>query len=136
MTVKISSADKKKIRRLASYGLRDHDISAIFDFSEATLKRYCAEELKKGRAEAKSKVMLTAYEMATSGKSPTMTIFWLKTRCGWTEFDERNIQDKDADESKRTNYENTRDRFLEKLRKITNQNNSSITNKENDNSAL
>ena len=29
--------------------------------------------------------LLTAFQMANSGKFPVMTIFWLKTRCGWKE---------------------------------------------------
>ena len=29
--------------------------------------------------------MQTAFKMAISGKCPAMTIFWLKTRAGWSE---------------------------------------------------
>ena len=39
--------------------------------------------LLKGRALASSQVLKTAFSMATSGKCPAMTIFWLKCREGF-----------------------------------------------------
>jgi hypothetical protein len=42
-------------------------------------------------------VMQTAFKMAVSGKTPAMTMFWLKTQAGWKEHQlepeiERDIQ--------------------------------------------
>jgi len=34
---------------------------------------------------AKGRVIGTAYQMAISGECPALTIFYLKTRCGWRE---------------------------------------------------
>lgn len=34
---------------------------------------------------ARGRVIGTAYRMAVSGESPAMTIFYLKTQCGWRE---------------------------------------------------
>lgn len=65
--------------------MRDSDIANVFEVSEATLKKYCAEELSKGRSIAKAEVQNTAFKLATSGKCPAMTMFWLKTRDQWYE---------------------------------------------------
>lgn len=121
MTIKISQTDRKNIQLLASYGLRDNDICALYDFSEATLKRHFASELKKGRAKAKSRVMHTAYELAVSGKCPTMTIFWLKTRCGWTEFDERKINENEEERksANKAEIEKQKQMFLQELMQIS-----------------
>lgn len=69
----------------AGYGLKDEQIANLVGVSEATLKRHCAEELARGRLDAKAQVTQTAYRMATSGHNQAMTIFWLKVRCGWKE---------------------------------------------------
>lgn len=44
-----------------------------------------ASAIARGRARGGFKVHDAAYKMAVSGKSPTMTIFWLKTQEGWKE---------------------------------------------------
>lgn len=40
---------------------------------------------KKGEFESNVTVQSKAYEMAVGGEHPVMTIFWLKTRCGFRE---------------------------------------------------
>jgi hypothetical protein len=39
----------------------------------------------RGRDIANTNVATTAYKMATNGKNPTMTQFFLKARAGWSE---------------------------------------------------
>lgn len=66
-------------------------IAAILGCSKETLDRRIAdtpkftEAVANGRAKASTKVFQTAYSMATSGKCPSLTIFWLKTQEGWKE---------------------------------------------------
>ena len=43
------------------------------------------ELLAGGKDLARGRVIGTAYRMAVSGESPAMTIFYLKTQCGWRE---------------------------------------------------
>lgn len=43
------------------------------------------QSMKKGELEANVSVQSKAYEMAVGGEHPALTIFWLKTRCGFRE---------------------------------------------------
>lgn len=94
--IKITNKEREQVKALAGYGLTDLDIANVLGFSEATLQRRCGEELKKGRSLAKSAVTQTAYKMAVSGKVPAMTMFWLKTRCGWKEITVNELVGKDG----------------------------------------
>lgn len=85
--IKISEKDREEIRRLASIGAKVEQIAHVKGLAKRTLERYCGEEMREGRSEGKSRVQQTAYEMATSGKWPAMTIFWLKTQDHWREKD-------------------------------------------------
>ncbi len=86
--------DEKQIETvqfLAGIGLTVKKIAAYFQMSKSTFERRCSiqpgiyDALEKGRAQAGAKVMKTAFDMATSGKHPIMTMFWLKCREGWKE---------------------------------------------------
>ena len=78
---------------MAGVGLNLNQIAAIIGVSPATLDRRIkdtpaiAEAISKGRSDASEKVMNTAFQMATSGTNPAMTIFWLKVRERWKEPD-------------------------------------------------
>lgn len=54
-----------------------------------TLRRHFGEELARGKAEATSKVCKTALRVAMSGEVPSVLIFWLKARAGWSDRGER-----------------------------------------------
>ena len=82
---KLDEQALREVEMLAGLGLRLDDIAAVKGMSDDTLKKHAADHLKKGRANAKAQVMQTAFKMAISGKCPAMTIFWLKTRAGWSE---------------------------------------------------
>ena len=86
--------------KLAGVGLNLNQIAAILEVSPSTLDRLIARDeslagaIEKGRASASTKVMQTAFKMATSGKDTGMTIFWLKTREQWSEKKaDRSIRD-------------------------------------------
>jgi hypothetical protein len=77
--------NRKKVMMLAGIGVEQRHICALIGLrSEKTLRRYHANELARGIAESSTKVRQTAYRMASSRKDPAMTIFWLKTRAGWS----------------------------------------------------
>ncbi len=78
------------IEQLAGYGLKVEQIAHVLKLPKRTFDvrlsytdkgRACS--LEKGRARAAAKVTQTLYQMATSGKQPASTFFWLKTRLGW-----------------------------------------------------
>jgi hypothetical protein len=87
----IPPEDVRKLEAMAGIGLNMEEISAILGISKRTLERRKTESqsitdaLLKGRAEAKMVVAESAYQQAKSGDNTAMTIFWLKTRGGFTE---------------------------------------------------
>jgi len=96
--IEFTEKDRKKIRKMAGYGLRDEDIANIFDISEAVLKRNCAQELSKGRSTAFNQVAKTLYKMAISGKDNASTFFYLKARSHGQFKEVRHIEDSTKDE--------------------------------------
>jgi hypothetical protein len=74
------------VRSLAAYGFRHETIArAIGIRSPKSLRKHYREELDRGQLEANAKVAQTAFQMASSGQHPVMTIYWLKCRAGWKE---------------------------------------------------
>lgn len=86
---KFKEEDYSKIEKMAGLGLPGDKIAAIFDMSKDTFDRHRKDNpqldaaILKGRSVSELNVTRTAYEMAVSGKQPTMTIFWLKCRARW-----------------------------------------------------
>lgn len=66
-------------------GIDDAEICDVLEVSPQQLEELYAQELRRARTLANSRVVATAYQMATSGKDKAMTIFWLKSRVGWSE---------------------------------------------------
>lgn len=89
--IEVNAQMVKRIEELASRGLSVKEISASLGFSKATLDRRISESeevrqaIDRGRSKGIFDVSNAAFEMATSGKHPSMTMFWLKTRAGWSE---------------------------------------------------
>jgi AraC-like DNA-binding protein len=71
------------VKEAARRGLPQHLISALMGVSESTLKRRFSEELAVGSLIANAAIALTAYELAISGRDPSMTRWWLRVRMGW-----------------------------------------------------
>ena len=77
---------RRKVRALAGYGVRQRQIAALLGLaSTTTLRKHFQEELRLGAVEAKAQVLGTLFKLAHSGRHPTMTMFWLKTRARWSE---------------------------------------------------
>lgn len=94
--IPVTEDDRARAARLAGYGLKHDQIASELGISVSTLQRRFSAELKRGHATAAAKVAATAYELATSGTCPPMTMFWLKTRCGWKETAVQEITGKDG----------------------------------------
>jgi len=103
-TLKVTPEVLKQVEKLAAMGLKWDAIGRICDVAAGTLKnnKKSAAAYKLGIDKVNNNVAQTAYQMATSGKHPTMTQFWLKTRAGWRENDGLEITvkgDKEASET-------------------------------------
>jgi hypothetical protein len=82
---KPSDKDRNQVETMVGLGLTADDVCNVMGFSRATLFKYFRDELAVGYSVAKTNVTQKAFEMATSGKTPAMTMFWLKCRAGWRE---------------------------------------------------
>ena len=83
---KATTANRQMAKTLAAYGVPHDQIARQIGLrSPKTLRRHFRRELDVGAAEANARVAQTAYQMATSGKHPGMTAFWLKVRAGWND---------------------------------------------------
>src|SRR3954453_12264930 len=77
---------RRRVKMLASLGQRQEQIALVVGIgSTTTLRKHFREELTRGPAEAMANVRNTRFQMATSGKHPAATMFWLKTRARWSE---------------------------------------------------
>src|SRR5437660_542087 len=80
------SAQRYMAKTLAALGVpHDHIAHRVGLRSPKTLRRHFRKELDDGAAEANAKVAQTLYHMATSGKYPWATTFWLRARAGWSD---------------------------------------------------
>jgi hypothetical protein len=72
---------------MSAYGIKQEDIATELGLrSPKTLRKHFSPELERGAIQANTQVGQTLFKMATSGKHPAATIFWLKTRAGWREI--------------------------------------------------
>lgn len=90
--------DLKAIETLTGLGMDQPMVADYLGISRATLQRRIAdgkdklegetcpiyEAVRKGKALAASKVLSTAFKMATSGKCWSATQFYLQVRLGWS----------------------------------------------------
>src|SRR3954453_3590034 len=77
---------RQRVKVLAGHGLPHQQIATVAGVgSVVTLRKYFHEELTLGPLEAQSNVTRTLFRLATSGRNPSATMFWLKTRARWSE---------------------------------------------------
>ena len=74
---------RRMVKTMAAYGIRQEEIATTICVAEKTLRRRFRKELDQGATEANTQVGQTMYQLATSGKSPQSTMFWLERRAGW-----------------------------------------------------
>ena len=75
---------RAQVEAMAGYGLPQDQIAKVMRIAESTLKKYYAEELSRGSAVANSIVGEALFKQARNGNT-TALIFWAKTRMGWKE---------------------------------------------------
>lgn len=83
--IELTDEQIEQAKTLAGLGLRNAEIAEFLGVSEKTMRRRAQAALTQGRLSANAKVAQTAFKMATSGKHPIMTIFWLKVRNRWSD---------------------------------------------------
>ena len=69
---------RRMVKSLAAIGMRHDQIAVVIGVrSPKTVRKHFRKELSVGSAEAVATVTRVAYEMASSGKCPRMTEYWL-----------------------------------------------------------
>ena len=79
---------KKTVEAMSAYGISEEEVARTIGehgIDPKTLRKHFRHALDIGATKANSAVAQTAYQMATSGKCPAATMFWLKCRAGWKE---------------------------------------------------
>ena len=90
-----TAEQRKTLEIMAAYGIPEEQIASTTGpkgIDPKTLRKHFRRELLLGATKANSKVAETAYQMAISGKCPTMTIFWLKCRARWKETEHAGLK--------------------------------------------
>lgn len=88
---KPTETQTQEIYRMAMIGLTEAQISRILGVGESTFQHACKKDdalrqtVLKGREKGNDKVHQTLFDMATNGKNPAATIFWMKVRSHWKE---------------------------------------------------
>ena len=75
---------RTRISRMARVGTPEIQIAFAINISIRTLQLFYPTELRHPAIELNLQVLETLARLATSGKHPAATIFWAKTRCGFT----------------------------------------------------
>jgi len=80
---KQTAEQRRLVKSLSAFGVPQEQIAGRIGIR--SLRNHFREELDRGILEANTNVAHTLYKMATSGKDPITTLFWLKSRAGWKE---------------------------------------------------
>lgn len=85
--------ERKFVEAMSAVGAPQEEIAEVLGCTAKTLRKHFRETLDHGAAKANAKVAATLFQMATSGKDTTASIFWAKSRMGWSttqEIDHKN----------------------------------------------
>ena len=75
---------RARISRMARVGTPEIQIAFAINISLRTLQLFYPDELRHPAIQPNLQVLETLARFATSGKHLSATIFWAKTRCGFT----------------------------------------------------
>ena len=75
---------RARISRMARVGTPEIQIAFATNICVRTLQLFYATELQHPAIQLNLQVLETLARLATTGKNPAATIFWAKTRCGFT----------------------------------------------------
>jgi hypothetical protein len=76
---------RRSVEAMAAYGIDEVKIARIIGVDPKTLRKHFRYELDIGATKANAAVGQTLYHMATSGRHPSASMFWMKCRAGWKE---------------------------------------------------
>jgi len=80
-----STIQARQIESLIGLGLSDVEVAEMMLIELVLLRFYYRREIAVGASKVNAKVGHVALKMALSGREPSMTQFWLKSRAGWKE---------------------------------------------------
>lgn len=83
----VTKESMETVQRLAKLGLNQELIAKYMGICKQTLSRHYKDIMAIVRVDNMATVAQVAFEMASSGKMPAMTMFYLKTQAGWRETD-------------------------------------------------
>lgn len=89
-------AQSREVSVMAALGLEANEIALVLNIDEKILKRIYKRELAVSGKISNLVVARKALEMASSGRFPDMTKFWLKSRAKWKETSGLEITGKDG----------------------------------------
>lgn len=75
---------RQQIETLAGYGLTEEEIASVMRLSIPSIKKYCKDEIYRGRNAAKTLVTQQLFSNIKKGKEASI-FFWLKCRARWSE---------------------------------------------------
>jgi hypothetical protein len=79
-----SDEQRRLVRSFSAYGIPQEQIAAHIGIrSPKTFRKHFRQEFDRGRLEANAAVAQTLFGMATSGRHPSASMFWLANRAGW-----------------------------------------------------
>jgi hypothetical protein len=82
----VTDEKRQRVKKLAGCQVQEKQIALLLGLRSVTaLRKYFGKELVMGSVQAKANVSKTLVQMARSGEHPAATMFWLKTRAGWSE---------------------------------------------------
>lgn len=92
-------ADRETVKSMAACGFSHEAIARCIGtkgIDDKTLRKHFRRELDTAMDRANATVANKAYQLASTGAVPALTIFWLKTRLGWKETDRHEISGPDG----------------------------------------
>jgi len=88
----VDSNLKERVSMLLACGVEPEKAAAILAIPYTDFQDRFAFEVDTAEQLANAKVAKSLYKMATSGKHPQASIFWLKSRADWTEQTDLHIE--------------------------------------------
>lgn len=91
MNLKKREITEEDLYKFTAIGCGPAQLAAYYGMGTQAFYEYCSQRpnlwhaMKLGEFEGAATVQGKAYEMAVSGEHPNMTMFWLKTKCGFRE---------------------------------------------------
>lgn len=89
-----TAADRNTVISMAACGFSHEQIARCIGskgIDDKTLRKHFRRELDTAMDQANAAVANKAFQLASTGAVPALTIFWLKTRLGWKETDRHEL---------------------------------------------